>query len=366
MKKHSKKLISALLSLGVIASSIGASLSASAADVKVQMVQNYYYKGYVNNKELKGYFILPDTEKNGRYFNQTEYNYYKNTVDAGNYFRSLGFNYSNTAVFYCGFGVGLRTATSNTVYISHTNDDGSSNSSSDGYVFGGQAYKDLSGDAVSEFGMIVTGPADHSYMADLEYAPDIIAHEYVHLITQQLVGWGSGVRNSSIEAGAVVEAYSDILGELSTPNPDWKMGTILFYYNTSGNKCVRNLRDPHSTLTPKSRYEYLSRPYYDDYYEFKYDTDKVSTNTYYYAASTILSHAAYLMSTKNIDKDVLAQIWYDSITQFRNPSAPTMSDCRQAVIKAAENYCNNKHYSTSRRNTLLNDIRNSFNQVCVY
>lgn len=62
---------------------------------------------------------------------------------------------------------------------------------------------------------------------DLCNSGDVLAHEYIHLVTQQKLNWYTNLYRN-IEWASVEEAYSDILGELSEPNPDWKIGTGLY------------------------------------------------------------------------------------------------------------------------------------------
>ena len=366
MKKHSSKIIAAILSAGVIASTLGATLSASAADVKVSMVRNQYTSDYDSlNQITYGYYPVKGTVKSGNYFNQTEYNFYNNTVKAGNYFKNLGFNYNNKVTFFTQNG--FEKVYSNTVYISHTEDNGQPGSASNGP----RSYSNMTGNANAAFGLIITGPVDNSYMNPLEYSQDVIAHEYVHLITQQIAGWDATVRSKSVEAGAVVEAYSDILGELTETNPDWQMGTGLYQYNSNKTKCLRSLKDPKGTKKPTSRYTYVTPKAYADYNEYKMDMYKsnpnnTKTDENFYATSAILSNAAYQMSLTGLKKDVIAELWFDSIALFPDKKNPTLSNCRQALIKSVDQYAKDRNYSSRNKGEMLARVNWAFDQVKVY
>jgi len=363
MKKHYKKLLATILSAGVIASTISATFvsSASAAcDVKVEMVQNAYVMHQFKNNILAVYLPKVGTTKNGRYFNQFESTYYNNVKKAGNYFKSLGFVYENySALLYYPDNT-LRTPyTPDTVFISYTYDDGSDKSNKAGHNYVGN----LKGDAISEFGMITIGPVDNNTMNELAYVPDVLAHEYAHLITQQIAGWDRNVRSSSIEAGAIVEAYSDILGELSEETPDWKMGTAAYKNNSNKNKCFRNIKNPQSTVTPN-----IYRKYYTNYTEFKNAaaSSPCYSNDIAYGGSTVLSHAAYLMTQAGLDKDLVAKFWLDSLSFIDDTKPLTMSECRKAVVKAVNKYADETNSSARGRSALISRVNSSFNLVNVY
>lgn len=359
MKKHTKKFLAALISTGVIASTIGATLASAASDVKVQMMQNDYVMHMFPTGLAPVYLAKVGTDKSPRYFNQAESSYYKSIVKAGNYYRDLGFVYENYTARLLYPDNSERTPyTPDTVYISISNDNGdpeTSKKAGHGYV------ANLKGDAISELGLITIGPVDSSYMYDLSYAPDVLAHEYVHLMTQQLAGWDRTVRQSSNEAGAIVEAYSDILGELTEDNPDWKMGTSAFKYNSSKTKCYRNLKDPKATYTP-----YCNRTYYVSYNEFSTVKNQSFKSEIAYGGSTVLSHAAYLMTQAGLNKDIISKFWLDSISLFEDPQNPTMSNCRKAVVAAVNKYADENNSSPRGRAALLDRVNWAFNEVNVY
>ena len=364
MKKQSKRLISSILSIAVIASTIGATLSTAASDVKVKLVQTKYYTEHGKDFD---YYMITGTQKRECYFNQTEYSFYKNAVKAGEYLKKLGFSYNNNIRVLNPNGT-TQEKNVDTVYIAISNEDGREGSAMIGRdINGNNMYYSEKGNAKSTNGVIAIGQNDYNYMESFAYAPDVIAHEYVHLVTQQIAGWNAAVRSNSNENGAVVEAYSDILGELCETNPDWKMGTTVYYNNSNGTKCIRNLKDPKSTVRPVSRTEVSDDTYCKDYKEF----EKTFLNAYkteegIYAGSTILSHAAYLMTTSGLKNDTIAKIWFDSLYLFDDPSNPTFSNCRKAVIAATEKYAADNDYSRRGRSELLGRVKWSFDSVYVY
>ena len=169
MNKYAKKLISAILSAGMIASTIGAAISsASAANLK--MINNKY----TDRNYVYGYYPVSGTARNPYYEEMT---YYNNTLKAVNYFQNLGFNYYNTATMFSE-PYSFNPVRTSTVYISRTNDNGQPGSNPVGGYSLVNSYKDMTGNANSAFGMIIIGPSDSTYMYDLGTAPDALAHEY--------------------------------------------------------------------------------------------------------------------------------------------------------------------------------------------
>ena len=363
MKKHSKRIISSVLSITLIVSTLGVTLSNAANDVKVKLVETEYYSQY---GEPRNYYMKTGTEKRENKFNQTQYNFYKNALKAGNYFYDLGFRYNNR-IKVLNPDRTIQEKTSDTVYLAISYDDGKEGSTVIGRAWGETIYNNDVGNSRGTNGLIIIGLNDPAYMKDFAFAPDVIAHEYAHLITQQIAGWDNEVRGQSNEAGAVVEAYSDILGELSEGNPDWQMGTDAFLYNDDRTKCLRNIKNPKSTVKPISRYEMADVEFYTDFNEYKskylnasYDGEKI------YSGSTVLSYAAYLMTTTGLKNELIAKIWLDSLYLFDDPSYPTFSNCRKAVIAAAEKYAKDNGYSKRGKGEMLARVRWAFDSVNVY
>lgn len=149
---------------------------------------------------------------------------------------------------------------------------------------------------------------------------DIVAHEYTHAITCFLAFGYSKYNedNRYFERNALMEAYSDIFGELIEKeyigNTDW-------YHNTS-----RNLRKPKI-----NKYSKLDK---------NTDCDKFAHDN-----STIISHTAFLMSKDNrnskynndilLDYDQLGQLWYGSLEYLKKTEFKDFSDCRYAIEESA-------------------------------
>ena len=364
MKKQSKRIISSILSIAVIASTIGSTLSIAANDVKVKMVQTEYHTEHGTDFD---YYMITGTEKWERYFNQTESSFYKNAVKAAEYLNTLGFSYSNKIRVLNPNGP-VQEKTVDTVYIAFSNQNGKEGSTRIGRdMDGNNVYYSEIGNAKATNGVIAVGQPDYTYMENFAYSPDVIAHEYVHLVTQQILGWDAGVRGNSNENGAVVEAYSDILGELCESNPDWKMGKNAYRYNSDGTKCIRNLKDPKATVKPISKTEISEDEYCSNNKEFEQRfKNAYKTEEGIYAGSTVLSHAAYLMTTTGLKNDTIAKIWFDSLYLFDDPSHPTFSNCRKALIAAAEKYASDNNYSRRGKGEMLARIKWSFDSVNIY
>lgn len=157
---------------------------------------------------------------------------------------------------------------------------------------------------------------------------DLVAHEFTHSV--------EGVISSMDyegESGALMEAYSDVFGELvegdaNQSQPDW----IHHTYSSS-----RNMVSPESSKNPAK--------YLGEYWKStKNETDSrgSSKNDYgnVHNNSTVFSHAAYLMSTgidgtesRKIDLNTLADIWYRSF--FLLTSDSSLSDAAKVVYQSA-------------------------------
>lgn len=147
---------------------------------------------------------------------------------------------------------------------------------------------------------------------------DVVAHEYTHNVEKM----HSGMRYSG-ESGAIMEALSDIFGELieswnAKNEPNWMHGTS------------RNIAHPEETNNPSS---YGDGNWIDKILD-KFDNDGVHRN------STVVSHAAYLMwngingnDSKKIDTNTLAKLWYRAMLMM--PVDCDFSTCRQMVEWAA-------------------------------
>ncbi|NMA06486.1 MAG: hypothetical protein GX928_02055 [Ruminococcaceae bacterium] len=116
-----------------------------------------------------------------------------------------------------------------------------------------------------------------SFGKNEELTNDVIAHEYMHTVTQQIADF-----QYKGEPGAICEAYSDIFGEIFE---DWADD------NTFNNTCdwfvfYRNLMNPLSNGYPNRQ----GGPNWIGPNDTAVDKERVYNN------STVISHAAFLMS----------------------------------------------------------------------
>ena len=138
---------------------------------------------------------------------------------------------------------------------------------------------------------------------------DVIAHEFTHFVSRKIVQW-----DGSNEAGSLNEGISDIMGELieaklSGNDPDWQMDSYRDI-RTPGDGCISN---------------------YADY------NDELDSHD----ASTIISHAAYLMWVGDeggaympLSTQDLARLFYSTL--FTVPSDCTFSQFSTLLQNTAE------------------------------
>lgn len=318
MKTNLKKLLAGALAVSAVLSA--QAFPANAATPGVAVV-NLYNDGKPGSSN---YPVMPAISST----NARQNAFISAVTDAAKYFEGLGFNYSNYITCYNSNISKTENIRTRNVLISTPN-SGSP------------------GNADTSNGLITFGPKA-SYMKDMYESGDTIAHEYAHLVTQQKLHWSvfSGGADGSVldEANSIVEAYSDILGELSEKYPDWKMGSNLY---NSKRYCLRDLSDPNSAVTPTSANTFSEVKYYTKADEFinDYKSGRLqlsrgdgSNTRVCYVGSTVLSHTAYLMYHYGISRDDLVNIWYKSLDYFQNVNMPSFADCRVAVTKAADSY----------------------------
>lgn len=167
---------------------------------------------------------------------------------------------------------------------------------------------------------------------------DVVAHEYTHSVELTI---SSMIYEG--ESGAIMEAYSDIFGELiqakaTQSEPDWIMYPA---------KVNRNICEPSKSKTA------LPDTYKGEHWqttENEKDKKGKSTNDYGHVHdnSTVISHAAYLMwnGSMKIDSDTLAKLWYRAL--FMLQSNATFSQCRNAVELSARIMVKNKQLTAEQ------------------
>lgn len=176
-------------------------------------------------------------------------------------------------------------------------------------------------------------PISHTAMTMISFyekmSVDVMAHEYTHSVEAS----ESGMIYQN-ESGAIMEALSDIFGELvqdyaddGTMNGrcDWKLHS-------------RNLADPHGSGNPAVYHGTGWKPTYtskDDINKKGNDRGHVHNN------STVISHAAYLMwkgidgtNEKKLSTEQLAKLWYRAMLMM--PSDCDFVTCRKMVELAAQ------------------------------
>lgn len=173
---------------------------------------------------------------------------------------------------------------------------------------------------------------------------DVIAHEYTHAVTDLIVNF-TNTQNNRMPS-AIDEAVSDIFGEIiesesNDKSPNWIMDSdaINLSRNISGNSGnqIYNLNDYN---------------------------EKTSEC---HIASTIISHAAYLMWNGNgdgdifkIDTDKLAKLWYRSL--FLLQSDATFNQCANAVMLTAKSMQDTGDLTDAQ----VACVRRSFESVGIY
>ncbi len=197
----------------------------------------------------------------------------------------------------------------------------------------GQLVNAWGKDGTLFFGMGSKDQSKANAMKFLGSATDIVTHEYMHVITGDMLGWDS-YDNKTVETMALMEAYSDIMAELADERGDWKVGATVFTNNNSSrNYCFRNLADPRNTKNPDGS----GTTYQVNYGTWQKYKGNASSPNPDVAGSTVISHAAYLMHEKGYSNQTLGKIWMKSLSKFDKSKANslTFTDCRNAFQEAA-------------------------------
>ncbi len=141
-------------------------------------------------------------------------------------------------------------------------------------------------------------------------ALDFVVHEYTHGVVQFVTG-GLPYSNAT---GAIDEGYADIFGCLV--DGDWQI-----FEDWS---VQRDASDPTKYSAPDK----MSSPFYVDYTTDTSDNGGVHTN------SSLVYHAAYLMTEYGMSEDTLAKLWYKSLGMGYDATS-TFQTVRINVLKAA-------------------------------
>ena len=225
----------------------------------------------------------------------------------------------------------------------------------------------VNGAGASNYGLVF-GIGDGTYTQNWGTDIDVVTHEYTHLVTQLKLGWESSV---SGETACLMEAYSDIMGELNDGTREWKIGTNQYLENINTNikKCsVRDIMSPNSTITPNLSGGYLTNNFYTNYASLRNDLPTLMNSSgdrsYSALGSTVISRAAYLMECYGIPAENLKVIWYRSMDKLKDMTADTkeatFSDCRKAVLASTD------VFTGTTKTNYDNIIESAFDSVEVY
>lgn len=176
---------------------------------------------------------------------------------------------------------------------------------------------------------------------------DVVAHEYTHAVTDCIANFKNTQDN--LMPSAIDEGFSDIFGELieeqvlNLDAPNWCM-------DSEEISLKRNIINPQEQGNCSNV------------------NDSNGSNSYTYAYSTVISHAAYLMWNGSdagldifkIDSATLASLWYRSL--YLMHSDVTFNQCANAVILTAESMYDAGELTQAQ----LACVRRSFESVGIY
>ena len=69
------------------------------------------------------------------------------------------------------------------------------------------------------------------------------------------------------------------------------------------------------------------------------------------------------MTTTGLNKATIAQIWFDSLSEYGSNTTPKFTDCKNAVVSATNKFAAKKGYSSQAKAQLLGRVNWSFNQI---
>ncbi len=167
------------------------------------------------------------------------------------------------------------------------------------------------------------------------YDLDVIGHEYTHAVTESCI-LGNNYMN---DAGAINEAYSDIMGNLI----EYMAGrtTDTFWYNgENSNEIARQMSDPVQYKQP----DCVGGPFYVP--NVDYPIQNFNDNGGVHTNSGIINYAAYLMYTSGLDYASMFDIFYTSMNiltpanSFADVYAALIYSCRSNGYTRYENAIN--------------------------
>lgn len=188
------------------------------------------------------------------------------------------------------------------------------------------------------------------FLKDSEYSSDldVVAHEYMHGVESTV---SSMIYKG--ESGAIMEAYSDIFGELVE---DYSKDGVL-NGDCDWDVIGRNFIEPVSNDYPNT----YRGEHWADTTNLDYDNGGVHIN------NTVLSHAMYLMwngidgdENKKINTSEIAELWYRALYFLQ--SNATFRQCANAVVVAAQQMEHNGKISEEQ----VACVKDAFIRVGIY
>ncbi|CVI73955.1 Bacillolysin precursor [Eubacteriaceae bacterium CHKCI004] len=186
-----------------------------------------------------------------------------------------------------------------------------------------------------------------SFGTDSSLSMNTISHEFMHSVERSISGM-----NGIAETGALMEAYSDIFGEIVE---DWSNDGNL------NNNCdwifdgTRNMMSPNESISLDGSKEPLPDTYHGDYWA---DTDDISEKNDFggtHINNTVISHAAYLMWKgingsnyfESLSTEELADLFYETL--YVLPSDCTFAQFRTLLQNTADIMCKQGRLNEKQR-----------------
>ena len=168
---------------------------------------------------------------------------------------------------------------------------------------------------------------------------DIIAHEYMHGVTNRMTGGGTGRCLQSLEAGGMGEGWSDVLSmwvaQTSATVADFTLGTFV-----TGGQNIRSR--PYSTDPNVNEFTYSSVLQFSQVHEIGEIWANILFNVYaQFVEAKGFSATAKTDPTGTEGNVVFMQLMLDALTL--QPCQPTFLTARDAWIQADENRFNGEN-----------------------
>lgn len=157
---------------------------------------------------------------------------------------------------------------------------------------------------------------------DMIYDLDVIGHEYTHAVTEACIQGNNYVN----DAGAINEAYSDIMGNLIELMAGRTQDT-LWLCGENSNEAIRQMSEPTVFNQP----DCVGGPYYVPNVE--YAIQGFNDNGGVHINSGIINHAAYLMYKSGMDYATMFDMFYTSMNILT--PANSFEDVYAALIYSA-------------------------------